>query len=338
MAVLSSKTTSGEDAFKIYVKNNPRYIEIDYVIENNMTAPLIVKEGSSFKEKLILKSGTKFKIIKADDIQIGTLRCAHVKYGSVSGFIPLNKIRKPTKGSAGLHYEADTVKSLNEQLKQIGRPISIKLGSNTFKNLSYAVQVDTQLKQRAGATKDPKCDIIICQDLKDPLKGTPIFISYKKEGGPEAFQQYGGLTESAGSIINSNPEVQSFLHSVVNYISDNKLTSPLMKHITDKKLMNQSIFGPEYGDKFSLQHVQLIAQGKPNLEFINESTYNLKFSSHMILSGDLKHFTGGYEPVFAATFRAGRGFTVGGKRINGARVGIYPKKLIASRGGLITLA
>lgn len=338
MAVLSSKTTSGEDSFKIYVKNNPRYAEIDFVIENSMTAPLIVKEGNSFKEKLILKSGTKFKITKTNDVQIGTLRCAEVKYGSISGFIPLNKIRKPTKGSAGLHYEADTVKSLNEQLKQIGRPISIRLGNNTFKNLSYAVQVDTKLKQRAGATKDPKCDIIICEDIKDPLKGTPIFISYKKEGGPEAFQQYGGLTESAGDVINKNPEVQSFLNSVVGYISDNKLTSPLMKHITDKTLMNQSIFGPEYGKRYSLQHVQLIAQGTPILEFVNESTYNLKFSSHMILSGGLAYFTGGYEPVFAATFRAGRGFTVNGKRINGARVGIYPKKLIQSRGGLIILS
>jgi hypothetical protein len=61
----------------------------------------------------------------------------------------------------------------------------------------------------------------------------------------------------------------------------------------------------------------------------------LDFSSHMSLSGDLSHFKGGYLPVFGATFRAGRGFTYKNKRYNGARVAIYPYKLMATRGGLL---
>jgi hypothetical protein len=57
----------------------------------------------------------------------------------------------------------------------------------------------------------------------------------------------------------------------------------------------------------------------------------------MSLSGDLSHFVGGYLPVFGATFRAGRGFDYKGKRYNGARVAIYPQKLMSTRSQLKTL-
>ena len=99
------------------------------------------------------------------------------------------------------------------------------------------------------------------------------------------------------------------------------------------KLANMSIYGPEYGSAFSLQHTQVIGQGKPVFK-VEKSFYVLDFSSHMSLSGDLSHFTGGYEPVFGATFRAGRGFELKNIRYSGARVGIYPRKLIEGRGGL----
>ncbi len=99
-----------------------------------------------------------------------------------------------------------------------------------------------------------------------------------------------------------------------------------------------SIYGPDYGLDYSLQHTQLIGQGKPILKKISGGKYyELDFTSHMSLSGDLSHFTGGYLPVFGATFRAGRGFDYDGKRYNGARVAIYPHKLMATRGGLIIL-
>ncbi len=55
----------------------------------------------------------------------------------------------------------------------------------------------------------------------------------------------------------------------------------------------------------------------------------------MSISGDLSHFNEGYTPVFGATFRAGRGFELDGKRYDGARVGIYPIKLIQTRGGVV---
>jgi hypothetical protein len=105
----------------------------------------------------------------------------------------------------------------------------------------------------------------------------------------------------------------------------------------DKTLANMSIYGPEYGSDFSIQHTQLIGQGNPVFKHIKNDIYELSFSSHLSLSGDLSHFTGGYLPVLGATFRAGRGFDYNGKRYNGARVAIYPHKLMATRSQLMVL-
>lgn len=163
-----------------------------------------------------------------------------------------------------------------------------------------------------------------------------IYISHKKEGGPEAFQQYGGLSEQAGPEIYGHKLVQKFLSQVATVLGGSQqLPSPVMGTFNDPTLANMSIYGPDYGKKFSLQHTQIIGQGKPVFKETARHV-EMSFSSHMSLSGDLSHFTGGYLPVFGATFRAGRGFDYKGKRYNGARVAIYPYKLMATRGGLIT--
>lgn len=336
MATLAQKTTDGSDSFEKYVTRNPRFKETQYQIENKQEGPLLVKKGSSYQQASVLKEGTKFYIIEPKAYSIGGVRYAKVKYSTKEGFIALNKIRKPTSGN-GTSYEDEVVDALNDMFKKFGAPVSIKVGRKIYKDMTFAVKVDTQLKRAGGAKGDPKADIIICRDKKNPLGPDSIYISHKKEGGPEAFQQYGGLTEAAGVDIYNHPEVQAFLKETSMYVSGGKLSNPLMKSIKDKNLINMSIYGPDFGKKFSLQHVQLIGQGKPKLTKIKEDQYSLDFTSHMSVSGDLSHFTGGYLPVFGATYREGRGFTVGNKRVDGARVGIYPMKLIQSRSGLVEL-
>lgn len=335
MATLSGKTTSGQLAFTKYVTDNPRYSEIEYEIEKGAEANLLIKSGTKVKLDVKLKAGDTFNILEKKTTEVDDITCAKVKFKSKVGYIPISKIRKPTTGGSSTQYEDQVVDALNKSFLEIGQPITIQLGGRQYKNLMYAVKLDTSLKQRAGVRADPKCDIIICEDIKNPFAGTPIYISHKKEGGPEVFQQYGGLSEVAGSEIYNHPAVQKFLRFVSQHIKNDKLEAPIMGIFDDARLANLSIFGPEYGKKFSVQHVQLIGQGQPILTKINEDTFKLDFTSHMSLSGDLSHFGGGYTPVFGATFRAGRGFEVDGKRISGARVGIYPKKLVESRGGLI---
>lgn len=341
MANLSSKATDGRISFQKYVTDNKRYAEIDYEIEKGESCRVLIKKGSGYIEgKTMYKEGTVMKIINPKMLIINGSKYAAVKIKSETGFVPISKIRKPTGGN-GTQYEDEVVDAVNNFILEAGGPIDIKLkgDSKIYKNILYAIKVDSDLKRKGGVRGDPKADIILCSDDKNPLKKGSIFVSHKKEGGPEAFQQYGGLSEQAGENINKHKLVQQFLKKVADAIGDsNQLNNPIMATFSDKKLANMSIYGPDFGSDYSLQHTQLIGQGKPIFKKMSGGKYyELDFTSHMSLSGDLSHFTGGYLPVFGATFRAGRGFDYNGKRYNGARVAIYPHKLMATRGSLITL-
>lgn len=339
MADLASKSTDGRLSFTKYVTDNKRYSEIDYEIEKGKTATVYKRKGAElvagtkqYKEK------TNLKITDTKLYEISGMKLAAVKIGTEAGFIQINTIRKPTGGN-GTQYEDEVVDAINAYILKAGGKIDIKLkgDSKTYKDLSYAIKVDSAIKRAGGVKGDPKADIIVCRDKSNVFGPDSIYISHKKEGGPEAFQQYGGLSEQAGAAISNHKLVHKFLAEVVKVLGDSQqLSVPIMGTFTDDTLSCMSIYGPDYGSKFSLQHTQLIGQGKP--VFRDTGRYaELSFSSHMSLSGDLSHFTGGYLPVFGATFRAGRGFDYMGKRYNGARVAIYPYKLMATRGGLLTV-
>lgn len=337
MADLGSKATDGRLSFVKYVTENKRFSEIEYEIEKGKKTIVYKKKGSGLaagtKE---YKEGTKVKITESKMFELGGMKLAAVKIGSEAGFIPINTIRKPTGGN-GTQYEDEVVDAINAYILKAGGKVDIKLkgDAKVYKDIAYAIKVDTPIKQKGGVRGDPKADIILCRDKRNPLGPGGIYISHKKEGGPEAFQQYGGLSEQAGPQIANHKLVQKFLQQVANVLGDSQqLSAPVMGTFDDPILSNMSIYGPDYGKDFSLQHTQLIGQGKPVFRETPKAV-ELSFSSHMSLSGDLSHFTGGYLPVFGATFRAGRGFDYKGKRYNGARVAIYPYKLMATRSGLI---
>lgn len=339
MADLASKATDGRLSFIKYVTENKRYAEIEYEIEKGKKTVLYTKKGTKLvpgdKE---YKEGSKFNITDTKLHEIGGMKLAAVKISNKSGFFPINTIRKPTGGN-GTQYEDEVVDAINAYILKAGGKIDIQLKGDRkiYKDIAYAIKVETPIKRAAGVRGDPKADIILCKDKKKPMAPGSIYISHKKEGGPEAFQQYGGLSEQSGEHIYNHKLVQKFLKEVANQIGNrDQLDAPVMGTFKDDKLANMSIYGPEYGSDFSLQHTQLIGQGKPKFTEKGKVVI-LDFTSHMSLSGDLSHFKGGYLPVFGATFRAGRGFDYNGKRYNGARVAIYPQKLMATRGGLITV-
>lgn len=339
MADLSSKATDGRLSFTKYVTDNKRFKEIEFEIEKAKTATVYsIKNNILSPTKLQLKSGTKIKILDTKLYEISGMRLARIKHGAITGYVQINTIRKPTGGN-GTQYEDEVVDAINAYILNAGGKIDIKLkgDSTIYKDISYAVKVDRDIKRAGGVTYDPKADIILCKDKKAPLAAGSIFISHKKEGGPEAFQQYGGVSEQAGEAIYNHKLVQKFLKIVADSLEGGKLTqlpNPIMATFKDPVLANMSIYGPEYGKAFSLQHTQLIGQGKPDFKNLGK-VIELSFTSHMSLSGDLSHFQGGYAPVFGATFRAGRGFEYNGKRYVGARVAIYPHKLMASRSRLM---
>ncbi len=336
MATLNTKSTDGRLSFQKYVTDNTRFRDIDFEIEKGITATVYIAEGKAFSiTNKKLRPGTKFKIISKKLVDPSGMKLAETNKGLIS----INSIRKPTGGN-GTQYEDEAVDGINAYIKKSGGMIDVKLqgSQRIYKNIRYAIKVDAAIKSKAGVRDDPKADIIMCQDKNNPISPNSIFISHKKAGGPEAFRQYGGLSEKAGILINTHPLVQAFLGEVAKLLGEKtSLPNPIMATFKNIKLSNMSIYGPDYGAKFSLQHTQLIGQGKP--VFVDKSNYvELSFSGPMGLSGNLSHFRGRYEPVFGAIFSAARGFNYKGRRYTGARVAIYPKQFMANRSGLISLS
>lgn len=336
MADLGQRTTSGELAWDKYVYKNKNWKDLNLVLEKD--TELGKKVGTKLTKVADVSKGTSIKLKSNITSSIAGKKYASVTINRKDGFIPISTIRKPTN-FAPTGYEAEVVSLINKHIAQNNNiPIDIKIKGDTkiYKGISGAIQVDTNIKRQGGVSADPKADIILYINKKDILSSKNIFISHKKEGGPEAFQQYGGLTEKAGSDIYGHPETKKFLKAVAKNIDPKEgLKNPMFMKVKDNTLKNMSIYGPDYGSAYGLQHVQLIGQGLPKLTPTKkENVYELDFSSHMSISGDLSHFGGGYTPVFGATFRAGRGFEIDGKRYDGARVGIYPSKLIETRGGV----
>ena len=236
-------------------------------------------------------------------------------------------------------YEKQVVNYINNFIKKQKGPINIIVdGIGTFKMIAGAMLVDEKMKREKGIKADPKTDIILYKDKKDPYSQDNIYISHKKAGGPEVFQQYGGITEKAGEEIYNHEEVQDFLKTTTKYVDPKKgLINPVFRPVKDKNLICKSIFGPDYtarNKKFGLQHCTLIGQGMPTLipqRALN--TFKLIFRP-MSVSGDLSHFKGLYLPVFGGTFRRKRGFKYKNQQFTGVRVGIYPKALFETRTGL----
>ena len=193
MADLSSKTTDGKLSFIKYVADNPRYKEIDFEIEKGKVAPFYQKSGRNIvvTDKTI-PSGAKIKISDNKLIELGNLKLASIKVGAFSGYIPINTIRKPTGGN-GTQYEDEVVDAFNAYIKKAGGSVNFKIKgqSKTYNDIRYAVKVDTAIKRAGNVRGDPKADIILCKDKLKPLASESIYISHKKAGGPEAFQQYG---------------------------------------------------------------------------------------------------------------------------------------------------
>jgi hypothetical protein len=129
-----------------------------------------------------------------------------------------------------------------------------------------------------------------------------------------------------------------------------KLSKPLYSKIKSAKLKRMAMFGNDAvtvtgpATNFGINNVQLIGQGKPILTpLTDDGIFDLSFSSHNITNEDIPDCKGGslfdctYEPVFAATFRTGRGFTVDNEAYYGARLGIYPLAITKRRKEMIEI-
>jgi len=341
MAHLGSKSTDGTPAFKKYITNNPNWSKKkDYVVENKVqNEPVFNAQG---KMQGTVSEGDAIRIDSNKAVKkrfLGDtkqLDYAKIKYGTgfrKSGFMKISKIRKPSGKKNVMEAEENAIKAINESLKEIGHPIICKVKKSS--GTGYFTFEDVVGCGNVRGT--PKADFTLVDSDGNPV----AFVSHKKAGGAKAYQQYSGITPTAGEDIHEHPETQKFLSNVIGFIQEERLSNPMTMKVKSKKLINMAIYGPDYSTRknsFGIDHCHFIGQGDPifTQDKKNPEIYYLTFSDNTHTSGDT-NFKGDYEPTFLATFRAGRGFDYDGKKYRGARVMIAPRILGKGRTGLLEI-
>lgn len=92
------------------------------------------------------------------------------------GYIQLSRIKVPTNVVPTKH-ESNVIDNFNNFFESIGCPINISINGTIYKDISFALQVK---KGDYGLSVDPKADILLCSDIKNPINKNTIYISQKR--------------------------------------------------------------------------------------------------------------------------------------------------------------
>lgn len=284
---------------------------------------------------------TGFKAVIKNPIVGGvTTKTSNIEFGLLREFQTKKIVTRAYALNAPSPKEPDEAKfidGVNKYIKHVGKPIDIKVNGKTYKNICGANKVH-------GTTK---ADIVLVQLVADSTFKEVTFISHKKEGGAAAFQQYGGVSADAGTIISHDPLVLKFLSDLAMFVKTKtgkyEGTSGLSvyRYIPNtnagKALVARSLFGPDWQpNTYGYDSVHCIAQGAPT--FAKSGTaYQLNAEAIHPPSPEwaLGGHTDDFRAVFAATYREGRKFVA---RLNNKeqtvmhmRVGIYPYAFVKGR-------
>ena len=338
VTVLSSKTTDRtQTGYQKYIESNPSWGELTLEVEKKLTANFFKSDKKSTWKPLA--AGTTFKLEGQRLEKVGKLDVLKCKLGSKVGYIPINKIRKPTSTDV-MKSEKIAMQQLGDKLRKFAkkvRPITIcTKDGKKYENAYDVVDVTSRINGR-----EPKADFAIINHKDEPI----LWISHKKAGGGAAFQQYGGLSKTkSGSdadpqLIWKHEETQRFLKELVKSHHDGvRIAGPRYATIQSSTLAAQSIFGPDYnssGQNFGPDFCQMIGQGNPTLTWKgDEVCYDLSFD-HYDMWNEIGSIMNSvmYKPIFGVTFRNGRSFEIDGEKYGGARAAIYPWGFMATRTG-----
>jgi len=295
---------------------------------------------SSAKKTLIEFTG--FKVAIKNPIAGGgtSSKTGNIEFGLLREFQTKKVVTTPYTLNAPSPKEPDEAKFLNvvnSYINKIGKPINIKINNQVYKNICGANKVHGT----------PKADIVLVQLVNETSFREVTFISHKKEGGAAAFQQYGGLSSDAGTIISHDPLVLKFLADLAIFVRtetgkyESKNGMSVYRYIPNssagKALVARSLFGPEWRpNNYGYDSVHCIAQGVPRFTQ-SAGAYNLTAEAIHPPTPDwaLLGKNDDFRAVFAATYREGRKFVA---RINNKeqtvmhmRVGIYPYAFVRNR-------
>ena len=200
------------------------------------------------------------------------------------------------KGS-GTVVEDENLYLLKEKLNQL---INNEGGAIKVKIAGQPLQIIAGAETQAGV---PKSDFNLVNEEGKPV----IFISHKKAGGKEAsaddFIRWSGYTMYA-----NHPEIQQFNNAIREWLSRNNLEglpnkTRFISPIQDKKLIQELIYGPEFGGSFSKENVNIIIQGEVKFDAQPDGTYLLT-GEHVLTPPQTP--TGEYTPYLTAAYRGDR--------------------------------
>jgi hypothetical protein len=218
--------------------------------------------------------------------------------------------------------EVRVLMTINEQIQTLGKdlPVTLRIGRKSYDNVAGFV----------GGMGTRKADFVIVDYAGNEIG----FLSYKAGNTATDFQQYGGITERAGTDIVNNSEVEGFKELVVdNWETYKTGYASIWREIQDNNLKKQSVFGKDFSPSRSAGHdnVDFLVQGTPNFTS-NGKIIFLRFTSKTVRKGNLTPLQGDYEPVLGA--RGGersRRITIKGRSIYGVRGGIWARGYITKR-------
>lgn len=189
------------------------------------------------------------------------------------------------KGVGGtLGPERAAIASLEKQFQEIGKPITVTLGGESYEGITGVTNVK----------ENQKADFALVND-----KGPVLFVSYKPGNSVKDIISYGGITgESA-----KTEEISKFIDAVKKQATDLKgLGYEFGVPLTDKSVALKAIYGSDYGADYGINNVHALMQGDVKLT-PNGGSYELK-SNHTILSPTIPD--GEYSPMLNARFAGDR--------------------------------
>jgi hypothetical protein len=204
---------------------------------------------------------------------------------------------------AGTVKEDIALKSLREQIDEAKKKdgtaaLKIKIGNKTY-----------DVFDAVSTPGTPKSDF----HLIDINGSEIVWISHKDGKTEKDFQQWGGISRTKEPTIYSHPESQKFIEDIKELFPNGlPNATTIARKITDSKLKMMSVYGNEYGGRFSRQNTTLMLQGTVKLEKRNNAYVITAYHTHT--NGE--NMTGGYEPVFMAIYKGDRSdFGIKGTRV-----------------------
>jgi hypothetical protein len=268
---------------------------------------LIVKPKGSSGTKTNDKGGTVYYGI------LGKLNLNEMDTSDLrevdSAFAGSKRLPKTLKEKSDIEGISDFNRKL-EAVTKSSNGINLRIGKFKIENAVGVVAV---------VGKEPKTDYVIVS--KDGKKLYPsFFISYKMGKSAKDFQNYSGISEKTSDLIWNHKETKSFFKRLQMMVEMKQLEEH-KEEIKDTDIIRHSMYGQDYGKKYGLDNVNILAQGDVNISSDGRVTF-----SHMIENGTVPEKTNPYHPVFGARLATGRGAkTPFGTTITGFRIGIFPR-------------